>query len=81
MARLDRDDPARAGLFGLWVDPAARAAGVGRALTEAVIAWAGAKSALADPLGGRDQRSGFVETNDTMPMPAAARTNGDADVA
>jgi GNAT superfamily N-acetyltransferase len=37
---LDRDHPTRAHLGGMWVDPDARQKGCGRALSEAVIAWA-----------------------------------------
>jgi GNAT superfamily N-acetyltransferase len=37
---LDRDHPTRAHLGGMWVDPEARQKGCGRALSEAVIAWA-----------------------------------------
>ncbi|HUK64428.1 MAG TPA: GNAT family N-acetyltransferase [Dongiaceae bacterium] len=37
---IDVEHPARAHLGGMWVDPAARGRGVGRALCDAVIAWA-----------------------------------------
>ncbi len=37
---IDREDPGLAGLGGMWVVPAARGRGVGRALGDAVIAWA-----------------------------------------
>ena len=37
---FDRDDTSRGHLGGMWVDPAWRRRGVGRALGGAVIAWA-----------------------------------------
>jgi GNAT superfamily N-acetyltransferase len=37
---FDRDDPSLGHLGGMWVDPDSRRRGVGRTLTEAVIAWA-----------------------------------------
>jgi GNAT superfamily N-acetyltransferase len=42
---LAADEPALAHLYGVWVDPAARGAGVGRALVDAVVAWAGERGA------------------------------------
>lgn len=78
MARLDYDDPARAGMFGLWVDPASRATGIGRALTESVIAWTAAKGArsltlwvVAGNVAAVElyRRCGFSATGDSMPMP------------
>jgi ribosomal protein S18 acetylase RimI-like enzyme len=35
-----RDHPGEAGLFAMWVDPAARNAGIGAALIEDVVRWA-----------------------------------------
>ena len=78
MARVEAEDRSRADLFGLWVDPAARAGGVGLALTAAVIAWSQAKGALslalwvvASNLSAIElyRRAGFAETGTTMPMP------------
>ena len=40
MGRLDDEDPEVAGLYAIWVGPQARGTGAGRALVEAVIAWA-----------------------------------------
>ncbi|MGH7355612.1 MAG: GNAT family N-acetyltransferase [Candidatus Rokuibacteriota bacterium] len=37
---VDRDPPEAAHLGGMWVDPATRGRGVGRALADAVLAWA-----------------------------------------
>jgi GNAT superfamily N-acetyltransferase len=37
---FDRDDASLGHLGGMWVEPAARRRGVGRALADAVIAWA-----------------------------------------
>jgi GNAT superfamily N-acetyltransferase len=36
-----RDHPGEAGLFAMWVDPGSRGTGIGRALVEQVVAWAG----------------------------------------
>jgi ribosomal protein S18 acetylase RimI-like enzyme len=78
MARLDDEDRTRAGMFGLWVDPASRATGVGLALTEAVIEWARARGAstlalwvVASNLAAIElyRRVGFDETGNSMPMP------------
>jgi GNAT superfamily N-acetyltransferase len=45
MGRLEDEDPAAAGLYSMWVAPEARGTGVGRALVEAVIAWAADRGA------------------------------------
>ena len=41
------DEPGVAHLYGMWVAPEARGAGAGRALVDAVIAWAGERGASA----------------------------------
>ncbi|MGD0121454.1 MAG: GNAT family N-acetyltransferase [Candidatus Limnocylindrales bacterium] len=78
MARIEAEDRTRAGLFGLWVDPAARAAGAGLALTQAVIAWAleqGARTLALSVVASNStairiyRRAGLAETGNTMPMP------------
>jgi ribosomal protein S18 acetylase RimI-like enzyme len=42
---LDSDDPLLAHLYSMWVAPQARGTGAGRALVEAVIAWASERGA------------------------------------
>ena len=42
---LEANDPSRAGLYGLWVEPGARRSGVGLALTDAVAEWARSRGA------------------------------------
>lgn len=44
---IDEPDGARAELVSMWVDPAHRGAGFGRALVEAITAWASARGAYA----------------------------------
>ncbi|PLC07310.1 GNAT family N-acetyltransferase [Variovorax sp. RO1] len=38
--KVSNDEPAVADLFQMWVDPASRGMGVGRALLEAAVSWA-----------------------------------------
>jgi ribosomal protein S18 acetylase RimI-like enzyme len=43
--RLESDEPGRAHVYGLWVAPASRGSGLGSALTQAVVDWAGGRGA------------------------------------
>ncbi len=70
--------PGDAHLFGLWVAPGFRRAGVGRALVEAVMAQARAAGkrrlilhVVADNAGARGlyQGAGFVATGRSVPYP------------
>lgn len=45
LAYLRITDPAEAGLWSLWVEPAARRSGAGRALVEAAAAWSAERGA------------------------------------
>ena len=65
-------------LYGMWVDPGLRGAGVGRTLVEAVVAEARAAGkrrivlhtvAGNDPAGRLYERTGFVPTGLTIPYP------------
>jgi ribosomal protein S18 acetylase RimI-like enzyme len=65
-------------LFGMWVDPGFRRAGIGRALVEAVVAQAGLAGktrvvlhVVADNFGARRlyERSGFHATGRSVPYP------------
>jgi ribosomal protein S18 acetylase RimI-like enzyme len=78
MARTDAGDPGRVGVFGLWVEPAARSAGTGMALMAAVSEWAESRGARALTLWVVESnaaaialygRMGFRETGERMAMP------------
>lgn len=71
-------DPGDCALYGMWVDPACRGAGVGWALVEAVIAQAraaGKRRVVLHIVSGNDragrlyERTGFVPTGRTIPYP------------
>ena len=46
VAVIDAEDPARADLFGMWVAPEARSAGLGGALVDAALAWTRGRAVL-----------------------------------
>ena len=71
-------DPGDCSLFGMWVDPGFRRAGVGRILVDSVLAQARAAGkrrvvlhVVADNTGaiGLYQRAGFVATGRSVPYP------------
>jgi len=75
---LEANDPSRAGLYGLWVEPGARRSGVGLALTDAVAEWARSRGAewllllVVESNAaaiGLYHRAGFTETGRIMPLP------------
>jgi GNAT superfamily N-acetyltransferase len=57
-----------ADLAGMWVDPRARGAGVGRALAESVIAWGKAEG--FGSLVSLYERLGFAPTGARAPLPS-----------
>jgi ribosomal protein S18 acetylase RimI-like enzyme len=80
-ARQERED---ADLLSMWVDPAARNAGVGRALVDEVVRWAGSQGMRAVVLWvaeGNDAAQalyrsvGFVETGERQPLPSDLSVN------
>jgi GNAT superfamily N-acetyltransferase len=71
------DEPGVAHLYGMWVAPEARGAGAGRALVEAVIAWAtdrGAQRLMTAveernaPASALYERAGFTDTGRPEPL-------------
>jgi ribosomal protein S18 acetylase RimI-like enzyme len=45
MVRLEDENPSRAHIYGLWVSPESRRAGLGTALTQATVDWARGRGA------------------------------------
>ena len=81
VADLDSDRPGVARLFGLWVAPEARGAGLGLALVTAVATWAherGARSLNLLVVASNAaairlyERAGYERTGARMPMPRRA---------
>jgi ribosomal protein S18 acetylase RimI-like enzyme len=77
-SEFETTDPGDCALFGMWVDPRFRGAGVGRALVDAVVAQAlaaGKKRVVLHvvahntPAAGLYERAGFVPTGRTSPYP------------
>jgi len=75
-------DPGDCVLYGMWVDPGFRGAGIGRALVDAVIDQARAAGkrrvilhvvAGNDPAGRLYERAGFVPTGHIVPFPLDER--------
>lgn len=71
-------EPGDSSLFGMWVDPAFRRTGVGRALVDAVVARAraaGKRRVVLHVVGdntearGLYERQGFVATGHSVPYP------------
>jgi ribosomal protein S18 acetylase RimI-like enzyme len=74
---IDDEDPALAHLYAMWVAPAARGSGAGRALLEAVITWAtdrGAQRLSTSVAEGNAAaaalyaRAGFADTGRREPL-------------
>jgi ribosomal protein S18 acetylase RimI-like enzyme len=74
---IDDDDPGLAHLYGMWVAPEARRTGTGRALVDAVVAWAaqrGARRVLTSVADGNPAATalyaaaGFVDTGEHEPL-------------
>jgi ribosomal protein S18 acetylase RimI-like enzyme len=77
VGRIHDDDPEVAQLYGMWVAPEARGGGAGRALVDAVIAWAldrGARRIVTQVTEGNEaalrlyERAGFADTGEREPL-------------
>ncbi len=75
--QISSDDPDRADLYSMWVEPAARRLGVGRCLVETIVSWARDAQALELILDVAEgnlpavrlyQGFGFVLTGETSPL-------------
>ena len=76
------DEEADANLYGMWVDPTFRGAGVGARLVEGVLAWARSWSARSVTLGvtetndgavGFYEHLGFADTGERYPLREGSR--------
>jgi GNAT superfamily N-acetyltransferase len=74
-------DPRAAGLWGMWVAPAARGQGVAARLLEAVAGWARSRGAVrlelsvsdrADAAAELYRNHGFRPTGEARPLPSDA---------
>jgi ribosomal protein S18 acetylase RimI-like enzyme len=74
---IDDEDPALAHLYAMWVAPDARGSGAGKALLEAIVAWAtgcGAQRLTTSVTDGNAaaaalyQAAGFTETRRREPL-------------
>jgi ribosomal protein S18 acetylase RimI-like enzyme len=79
--RRDGDDPARAGLYSMWVAPDARRQGVGRALIDASMQWAAQNGVFTlwlcvtqgnEPAKSLYRSFGFKETGALRPLRSSA---------
>lgn len=73
------DNPRRMHLISMWVDPAHRRAGIGRALTDAIVAWArrsDADDVMLWVVGTNEgahrlyEGAGFEPSGNSMPLPS-----------
>ncbi|MGI8554588.1 MAG: GNAT family N-acetyltransferase [Dehalococcoidia bacterium] len=78
-AMFDREPPGTVVLYSMWVDPAKRGHGTGRALIETAAEWARSHGATRLELSvtGRNDAAialytstGFVRTDQTQPLPS-----------
>jgi ribosomal protein S18 acetylase RimI-like enzyme len=75
----DEDEPTAAQLVSMWVDPAARGRGIGRALVERALAWAGENSVTSVRLWVTEgnapalrlyEACGFELSGERQPLPS-----------